>query len=457
MAPQDFLFYAAAFLFALAILIAVHEFGHFWVAKKLGVQVLRFSIGFGRPLVRWIGRKDGTEYVIAGIPLGGYVKMLDEREGEVPPERLHAAFNRQPLWRRTAIVAAGPVFNFIFAIVAFWVIFVTGEIGTRSIVGEVVPESIAARSGFQQGDELLRIRDRQTPTWEAAIYALLAESLEGETVSVLVRDAGGIELYRDIDGTSAAELADNTDLFNHLGLKPASPTIAPVIGELVSGEAAEAAGVRAGDRILAVDGEPVDSWRQLVGLVRGSPGTELHLQLERAGGEYLELSLTPRLVQDGESEIGRIGAGPDVPDTLYDDYQAEVRYGPIESIGLAVAKTGDLSALMLRMIGRMLTGQVSLKNLGGPIAIAETAGKTASYGFESFLKFLAFVSVSLGVLNLLPIPVLDGGHLLYFFIEWVKGSPLPEQAQAQGQKIGLFLLAALMSLTFYIDISRLLG
>ncbi len=454
---MDILFTIGSFVVALAILIAVHEFGHFWVARRLGVKVLRFSIGFGRPLLRVQRHPDATEYVLALVPLGGYVKMLDEREEEVPAAQAHLAFNRQALWKRSAIVVAGPLFNFLFAIFAYWAIFISGDSGLRPIVGEVEPRSIAAEAGFQSGDELIRVGDREAGSWETALFAFVGKSLDGDELAVQVRDLSGRELVRWIPSDAVRSLAEEPDLLARLGLSPKRPILPAVIGELVPGEAAEAAGLRVGDRILAADGRPIEGWEDWVGMVRDHPNRAMAVDIERADGERLALSVTPRLTEVDGATSGRIGAGVLVPDGIMDDYRVEVHYGPFEALDRAVSKTVDMSVMTLRVVGRMLIGQASVENLSGPITIAETAGRTASYGLESFVKFLAVVSISLGILNLLPVPVLDGGHLLYFFIEWVKGSPLSEAAQMQGQKIGLFLLAALMSLAFYLDLSRLLG
>jgi regulator of sigma E protease len=453
---MDLFFTIGAFLVALGILISVHEYGHFWVARRLGVKVLRFSIGFGRPLIRRQRDPDSTEYVLAGIPLGGYVKMLDEREGEVPPHQLHQAFNRQPLWKRSAIVAAGPLFNFAFAILAYWAIFLTGDTGLRPLVGAVAPGSIAAESGFQRGDELLRIGDRPAQTWDGAVFALMAKALDGKDLAVRVRDTSGLELDRWISGERLAGLPEDPKLMERLGLSPLRPALPPVIGELTPGEPAEQAGLRVGDRILSADGAAIEDWRDWVQVVREHPGAALRVEVERAGAR-LELAVTPRTVEADGGAIGRIGAGVESRDDLMEPYRVEIRYGPIEALSQSVHRTLDMSAMMLRVMGRMLLGQASMENLSGPITIAETAGRTASYGLDSFMKFLAVVSISLGVLNLLPIPILDGGHLLYFLIEWVKGSPLSEQAQLQGQKVGLALIAALMTLAFYVDLSRLFG
>ncbi|OOZ37080.1 sigma E protease regulator RseP [Solemya velesiana gill symbiont] len=453
---DSFLFTVASFIVALGVLITVHEFGHFWVARKLGVKVLRFSIGFGKALWSRTGARDDTEYVIAAIPLGGYVKMLDEREGEVAEEEKARAFNRQSLSVRTAIVAAGPVFNFFFAIFAFWAIFVAGDDGTRPLVGEVKAESIAYSAGFRADDELISIGGRSTPTWESAVFALLSRSDSASPLEVVVRSADGFEESRHLPGGELVSLSENGNLLQGMGLTPKRPVVPPVIGELVPGEAASVAGIRSGDRILSVDGEHVPDWGEFLTYVRAHPGQKVELEVER-GLERLSISLVVGSREANGETIDRIGAGVHIPEELYRDYRVEVRYGPVEAVGEAVVKTWDMSLFMLKMLGRMVTGEASVKNLSGPISIAQTAGKSASYGLVYFLKFLALISISLGVLNLLPIPVLDGGHLLFFLVEGVKGSPMSEEAQIQSQKIGMLILLALMGLAFYVDIARLLG
>ncbi len=445
------------FIVTLTILIAVHEFGHFLAARKLGVKVLRFSIGFGRPLLRYVSPCDGTEYVLAAIPLGGYVKMLDEQEGSVHEAQKHLAFNRQPLWKRCVIVTAGPFCNFLFAVLAYWAIFVAGDVGTRAVVGVVAPGSIAAEACFAPGDELLAITDRPTPTWESAVFALMAEVLngDGEDLAVRVRDESGLERVRVLNGGALAGLPDDPALLSNLGLSPVRPVFPARIGELVPGDPAMRAGLHPGDLVRSVNGASIAHWSDLVEAVQAHPGQPLRLEIER-GSERHERLVIPHAVQLSDREVGRIGAAAQTPPQLSDEYRTEVRLGSVAAMSAAIGKTADMSLLMLRVIGRMLIGKASVENLGGPISIAETAGKTASYSLGYFVKFLAVVSVSLGVLNLLPIPMLDGGHLLYFFIEAIKGSPLSEQAQLQGQRVGLALLVALMTLAFYVDISRLL-
>jgi len=453
---MDMLFTIAAFVVALGILITVHEFGHFWVARRLGVKVLRFSIGFGRPLLRVQRDAEATEYVLAAIPLGGYVKMLDEREGEVPSGQLHLAFNRQPLWRRVAIVAAGPVFNLVFAVLAYWLVFIGGDLGLRPVVAEVTPDSIAAEAGFEPGDELLRVGDRDSPTWESALFAFAAQAMDGRDLAVRVRGEDGLERDRLIHSDLLSGLEESPDLMGKLGLSPRRPEIPAVIGELVAGEAAERAGLQVGDRILSANGTRVRDWHHWVELVRASPGIPLDVEVQR-GSERRRITVTPQSTESNGERIGRIGAAVERHEEMTDDYLVTVSYGPLEALGVATHKTFDMAHLMLKVMGRMLVGRASVDNLSGPITIAEAAGRSASYGLDPFLKFLAVVSVSLGVLNLLPIPVLDGGHLLYFFIEWVKGSPMSETAQIQGQKLGIMILAALMTLAFYVDLSRLLS
>jgi len=446
-----------SFSVALGVLITVHEFGHFWVARRLGVKVLRFSIGFGSPLLRRVSRVDGTEYVLAAIPLGGYVKMLDEREAPVedPAERARA-FNRQSLPVRSAIVMAGPLFNFLFAILAFWWVFVSGDSGLRPLIGEVNEGSVAQQAGFQPGEEILAVGGERTPTWESAVYALLSESLDHRQLSIRVRDASGGESIHRLDTQGIQDMAQEGQLLHNLGLVPKRPRLEPVIGELLPGEPAEQAGLKPGDRLISVDGKPLEDWHAWVEYVRQRPGRPLQLKIERDGQER-SLVLVPKAVDSQGKRIGRIGASVQVPPDLMAGYRAEIRYGPVEAVGQSLKKTWDLSALMLKMLGKMVVGKVSVKNLSGPISIADSAGKSASYGLIYFIKFLVVVSVSLGVLNLLPIPVLDGGHLFFFLIEAIKGSPLSEKAMETGQKLGMLILLAIMGLAFYVDLNRFLG
>ncbi len=455
----SFLFTVASFIVALGILITVHEFGHFWVARKLGVKVLRFSVGFGKPLFRWSGKNGETEYMIAAIPLGGYVKMLDEREGEVPEAEIDRAFNRQSLAVRSAVVFAGPAFNLLFAVFAFWLVFVSGDTGIRPLIGEVAEDSIAAAAGFQAEDELINISGRETLSWEAAYFTLMQESVSGEDLHVNVRDGDGYEASRLLPGAGLAKMAESGRLLESLGITRKWPKGPPVIGMVLEGEPAQRSGLRKGDRVLAVDSIDLTERDQLLDYISGSPGKEVLFEVERDTGVETILVLVARKKED--TKTGRIGAVIGVPDELREQFRAEnlveISYGPLEAFPKAVTKTWDMSLFMLRMLGRMVIGEASVENLGGPITIAQTAGRTASIGPTYFIKFLALVSISLGILNLLPIPVLDGGHLLFFLLEAIKGSPLSEQAHLWGMKVGIALLVALMGLAFYIDISRLLG
>lgn len=445
-----------AFLVAILILVTVHEFGHFWVARRLGVKVLRFSVGFGRPLLTWRRRRDPTEYVIAAIPLGGYVKMLDEREEPVPAAELGQSFNRQRLWKRTLIVLAGPVANFLFAILIYWLVLVSGESGLPPEVGAVAPNSVAAAAGFLPGDHIDSVGERATPTWSAVWFRLMAGALDGKDLPVEVQDSRGQSLTRVIPGEQLRGLDPGRAFLANVGLQGLSIPLPAVIGELVPGDPAERAGLQLGDRIIAVDAEPVADWIALVAAIKRSPDQPLLLEIDR-DGQVLTVDLVPAGRDEGGERVGRIGAGVQWPEDGADDLGITVRYGPIAALGEATWRVTDLSVLTLRIIGRMLVGRASVDNISSPIGIADTAGKTASFGLEAFVKFLAMLSVSLGLLNLLPIPILDGGHLMFFAIEGVIGRPVPEAVQARSQQIGLALLLSLMTLAFYVDIARLLG
>jgi regulator of sigma E protease len=394
--------------------------------------------------------------VLAMVPLGGYVKMLDEREGEVAEEESHRAFNRQSLPVRAAVVAAGPLSNLLFAVLAFWLVLMSGEAGLRPLVGEVTPASAAASAGFQTGDEVLAVGERETPTVEYLVRALLAEAGDDTSVPVRVRSESGTERMRFLPGGVLAALADEGDPLKTLGIALARPNVPAVVGELVAGETAQASGLLEGDRILTVDGRPVANWEGFVSDIQAHPGQALALTLERQGRQ-ISLELQVGSLEQGETRIGRIGAGPQVPEGLLERYRVTVKLGPVAALAEAGLRTWDQSVFMVRILGRMAVGRASVKNLGGPISIAQIAGKSASYGISFFLKFLAAVSVSLAVLNLLPVPILDGGHLFFFLIEGIKGRPLSEKAQLRGQQIGLAILLLLMGLAFYVDISRLLG
>lgn len=448
-----------AFLVAILVLVTVHEFGHFWVARKLGVRVLRFSVGFGKPLYTWRRPDDPTEYVIAALPLGGYVKMLDEREAEeeVSPADRPYAFNNQPLWKRTLVVAAGPVANFLLAILIYWGLLMAGESGIRPEVGAVTPDSIAAEAGFETGDQVTAVDGRTVATWGNFWFALLSASLGGDDVVVDVTTADGHAAVRTLPTGPLASLDPGQGFLSMVGLGSYMPSIPPVIAEVVPDQPAAAAGLRAGDRILTVDGAPIDEWSAFVEAVQAHPEQAIPLRVARDGLEE-ELTLTPMAVTlDDGREVGRIGAGPEVPEDLFADVEVLVRHGPVDAFAEGLRRVGDLSVMTLRIAWRMLIGTASVENLSSPIGIADAAGTTARFGIEPYLEFLALLSVSLGLLNLLPIPVLDGGHLLYFAIEAVLGRPLSDELQAHGQRLGLLLILCLMTLAFYVDIARLFG
>ncbi|MFW5451553.1 MAG: RIP metalloprotease RseP [Methylophagaceae bacterium] len=441
------------FIIALALLIVVHEFGHFWVARRCGVKVLKFSVGFGKSLWTKQG-KDGTEYVIAAIPLGGFVKMLDEREGEVPAELLDRAFNRQSLRSRIAIVVAGPVANLLFAVVAYWFIFVIGIPGLRPIIDEVDAHSPAEIAQLMVGDEIKAINGRSTPTWLSVSKALLKQSESGGVAQLLVQ-SGGRDIQRQLEVTKRdLAVSLSVPLVQALGLTPIRISLKPIIGSVVKGGAAETAGLQAGDKLLFADGELIDNWRAWVALIRASPNKLLNVTIERAGQQF-ELSIRPIKTIDN---IGQIGAGVDSRQAVVpEELQATFRYGPVQAILPAINETQRFITLTLTSLAGMITGSVSSKNLGGPISIAQYAGEAANQGLIYFIGFLAVISISLGILNLLPIPILDGGHLAMYLVEWIRGKPLSDNMQLQGQKIGILLLLMLMVLAFYNDLSRLFG
>lgn len=447
----------AAFVVALGCLIVVHECGHFVVARACGVKVLRFSVGFGRPLwSRRLGR-DATEWVIAAFPLGGYVKMLDEREGPVAPSELSRSFNRQSVWRRVAIVVAGPAANFMLAIALYWALFVYGVPGLKPVVGEPPAGTPAYHAGFAAGEVLVRIGEEPVASWQDARWILLLHAVRKSTVVVNVSLAGGNTATRrlDLSGVTATDL--DGDFLRTLGLTRYQPPLKPVIGEVVGGGAAQRAGLKAGDEIAAINNRKIESWEQVVKLVRAHPGAPLVIEVRRGGVLQPAIAVSPETVVEGGSTIGRIGAAPQIDRSALADMVVDVRYGPLESLGRAVQKTWDTSVFTLRMLGKMMVGDVSLKNLSGPITIADYAGQSAQSGAASYFLFLALISISLGVLNLLPIPLLDGGHLMYYAIEILQGRPLSDRAIEIGQHAGLVLLVVLMAFALFNDIHRLIG
>jgi regulator of sigma E protease len=446
----------AAFVVALGALVIVHEYGHYIVARLCGVKVLRFSIGFGLPLWKKRLGRDQTEWVVAVVPLGGYVKMLDEREGEVAPQELGRAFNRQGVWRRFAIVIAGPLANFLFAILLYWLLFMHGVQEARPVVAMPQPDSPAASAGFEPGETIRAINGEPVTSWQEVRWRMLQFALERQQVKVEVINRNNQLNWRTLDlSTLDAEQLEG-DTLALIGLKLYRPEISPVIGQIVSGSVAEQAGLQPGDRILSADGKPIVTWDALVELVRSHPGRELRLTYQR-GGERGELALVPQAVLQNGSTVGRIGAAAKLDQQAMDKLVTVVRYGVASALAKAVEKTWDTSVFSLRMLGRMLIGQVSWKNLSGPVTIADYAGQSAQLGLVSYLSFLALISISLGVLNLLPIPLLDGGHLMYYTVEIFKGSPVSDRIMEIGQKLGLTLLLVLMAFAVYNDINRLIS
>jgi regulator of sigma E protease len=433
---------------SLGVLVTFHEFGHFWVARRSGVRVLRFSVGFGKPL--WLHRgKDGTEYAVAAIPLGGYVRMLDEREGDVAPHELEQAFNRKPVGRRIAIVAAGPLANLVLCIALLWAMFVIGRPDYAPVVGQV--QGIAAQAGLQRGDTLLAVGDRATPTWSEAAVALSTVALDRQDVPLTVRDAQGRRFVRTLPLSRLPAQFDETRATDAIGLVPRFHLLPPVVGKVAPGTPAW--GVLAErDRVTAIDGQPVATYEDIGPTLQRIGGHRVMVEVQR-DGERLALEIMPRRITDEQGTrwaLGIVSAPATQP-----PYDARLRYGPLEALPAAVRETAKLTADSLSMIGHLLTGRASAANVSGPITIARYANTAAQLGPAWFLNFLALLSLTLAIVNLLPIPVLDGGHLLYYLIELAKGRPLSERAMAVGQYIGLALLAGLMGLAFYNDILHL--
>lgn len=440
-------------LIALGVLVTFHEYGHFWVARRCGVKVLRFSVGFGRPLVRWHDRH-GTEFVVAAIPLGGYVKMLDEREGDVPEGMLSQAFNRKSVKQRFAIVSAGPLANFILALLFFWLVAMLGSEQIRPVVGAVAPDSIAEQAGLVPGMEITAVNGKPTEGWAAVNLQLIRRLGETGVLELQVRDVqGSAEQQLQLQLNDWLKGAEEPDPIGSLGIRPWRPEIQPIVAQLDPDGPAQKAGIVLGDRLVSLDGEPLSEWQEVIDQVGRLPGKAVVVQVERDG---LRLDVPLTLAERGaaDSRRGYLGAGVAggewPPEML-----RQVSFGPLEAVGEGLKRTWAMSVLTLDSLRKMLFGELSVKNLSGPITIAKVAGASAQSGLGDFLNFLAYLSISLGVLNLLPIPVLDGGHLLFYLVEWVRGRPLSDRVQGWGVQIGISLVVGVMLLALVNDLGRL--
>jgi regulator of sigma E protease len=452
---MDLLQTILATIITLGLLVTVHEYGHFWVARRCGVKVLRFSVGFGKALYTKVDRH-GTEFTIAAIPLGGYVKMLDEREGPVAQEELSQAFNRKSVWQRIAVVVAGPAANFLFAIFAYWLMFVAGTTSVAPVVGEVEAGSLAARAGLQTQHEILSVDGEATPSWQKISMKLLNHVGESDTIELEVSP-----FNQNIPQQLVIPLQDwlvdmeTPDVFGGLGIKPYRPATLPRVAKVVEGSAADVANLQPQDLVLSVDGEPMTEWGELVDYVQSRPGEKVVLEIQRDGRNLLQ-SLVLGSHTDEQGKItGRMGVAVQ-PSQFPDEMRRDTRYSIAGAFVEGVEKTWDMTVLILISIKKMLTGLISIKNLSGPITIAQVAGDSVERGLETFLHFLAYLSISLGVINILPIPMLDGGHLMYYLAELVRGKPVPEKVQMLGLRVGIGIIMTLMFFALYNDFMRLL-
>jgi regulator of sigma E protease len=444
-----------AFLVAISILVAVHEFGHYWVAKKLGFKVLRFSIGFGKPLFTRVGKDaDRTEYCLAAIPLGGYVKLLDEREGDVAESELHRSFTRRPIAHRIAVLVAGPAMNLLFASLLYAILAMVGTEIVKPVVGQVRLDSPAALAGLQRGDQIVRVGERNVEDTEELQIALIRQFTNDGQIPMRVRH-DGVERSLTLRVTEDRRaLTEPGRLLPGLGFDLAAWNAPTLIDSAPADSAGARAGLRTGDQLLAVDGQTVANRSEFIGLVMNAPGREISIEVERQGQRLRIVAAVPQVMDQGKA-IGRLGISlkegtPVWPPGLVETH----RSGPLEAVKIGVAKTWEMSALTVQMLWRMITGHVSAKNISGVVSIAEFAGISAYLGVTAYMAFLAIISVSLGILNLLPVPLLDGGQVVYQAVEAIKGSPISERTQLFGQQVGIALLVVLMSLAFYNDISR---
>jgi regulator of sigma E protease len=452
---MKFLLVPAAFLVAISILVAVHEFGHYWVAKKLGFKVLRFSIGFGKPLLTRVGKDpDRTEYCLAAIPLGGYVKLLDEREGDVAAEELHRSFTRRPISHRIAVLLAGPAMNLLFASLLYAILAMVGTETVKPVVGQVRLDGPAAAAGLQRGDQIVRVGQRNVADTEELQIALIRQFTDDGLIPLRVRRDGSERALTLRVTEDRRALTEPGKLLPGLGFDLATWNAATMINSVPADSAGARAGLQAGDRLLAVDGQPIANGSEFVAMVSGAANRDISIEVERQGQRLRMVAAVPRVMVEGRA-IGRLGISLKEGPAVWPPGLLEIhRSGPVDALASGVAKTWEMSALTVQMLWRMLTGQVSPKNISGVVSIAEFAGISASLGITAYMAFLAIISVSLGVLNLMPVPLLDGGQVVYQAVEAIKGSPISERTQLFGQQVGIALLVVLMSLAFYNDISR---
>ncbi|HEY5101210.1 MAG TPA: RIP metalloprotease RseP [Steroidobacteraceae bacterium] len=445
------------FVVAVSLLVTVHEFGHFWVARRLGFKVLRFSVGFGRPLFKKVAGADRTEYVLAAIPLGGYVKLLDEREGPVPPEDLARSFTRKPPWQRIVVLLAGPGFNILFAILVLWGMFwANGESEIRPVVGDVVIGSLAERAGLRSGDEILAINGAAVAGQRDVVFDLLdAMSGRGEAVLALRTHAGASRTatLAVADSTERRRLTEPAELFKGLGFEFWEPAVPAVLGTVIPDGPAARAGLKAGDEITAIDNDAVRNFHDVIARIAGRPGEAVVVHYRR-GSAQLQARVIVASERVGGLSVGRIRVSTASSVKLPDSLLIHTDLGPFPALARAVSEANNMTVLQARLFWRMLMGQVSLKNLSGPLSIAEYAGESAQLGVGPFLGFLVLISLSLGFLNLLPVPILDGGQIVFQLLEWLKGKPLSERTQALGQQVGIALLVLLMGVALFNDIAR---
>ncbi len=453
---MSIIFTLLSFIVAISILVAIHEYGHYIVAKKLGVKILRFSIGFGKPLWKTYFGKDKTEFVIAAIPMGGYVKMLDKREGDIDEHEKHREFTSQSVWTRIAIVAAGPIFNFLFAIAAYWFMFIIGVSGIKPIIGDVDANGLAKQAGFSSGYEIVAINNNKTPIWDVAVKNIIPAIVDRSQAVFELKDKNGTIINRTLDFSSTTGEIKVEHLFEQLGFKPWRPLLKPVIGVVADDTPAANAGFKTDDVILRINEVKIKDWLDVVNTISSKPLEILQIEILRKN-QKKTLQVIPEKIERNGKIIGRLGIGYKAGSEYPKNMKITHGYNVFESFPRALTRTWDFSVLTLKMMGKIFTGEISVKNLSGPVSIARYAGYSASAGLARFLDFLAIVSISLGILNLLPIPILDGGHLTYYTIELVRKKPVSDETQEFASRIGMVLLFSLMSVALYNDLVRVFG